>query len=385
MNAPAGTGNHCVYPICIRGETEPLKPSEHYLGVDAASWYLNKESTFFHDFTASGTLEIAMASATEKYHAALGMFELAQGAKTAPIFDHPVLPDRNFRGGPLMIAVSLVSFRRDTVLSQILKTAASASLGIVSGLVETASKVGPQQQLAKAGETLVGGVRDLLQHQAEQRENVFGGSGIEINLQPDAIHGRTMYLLFHRGSALEPGRLSIQMTNVTSYPMYDNQALLDGAWLLLRLRRSDRYSGLRDWFDVERKLRIDVENVVHNVEDRVRPVSSGAAQLVPSTTGDTTLFDQFLELRRVIQSDGVLCEAEARERVAKLGEVFRNARAAVQAVAAPVEVVVPKGLQGPSVTRAVPKGLQDPSVTRRGEDGAMQFRGGPPVAVKMRD
>lgn len=145
-----------------------------------------------------------------------------------------------------------------------------------------------------------------------------------------------------------------------------------GAWLLLRLRRSDRYSGLRGWFDTERKLRVDVEDLVRDVEDRVKLVSSGAAQLIPSATGDTTLFDQFLELRRVIQSDGVLCEAEARSRVAKLNEVFRNARTSIQALATPVDPVA-RGA------------VRDPSVTRGGDGDLVRFRGEPSVDVKVRD
>src|SRR3954464_8643310 len=78
MPTPAGKGEHHVYKIVPADNPgKPvLTPRKHYLGVDAVAWYINKESSFFADRMASGTLQITLSSGLEQYQAALGTFEL---------------------------------------------------------------------------------------------------------------------------------------------------------------------------------------------------------------------------------------------------------------------------------------------------------------------
>ena len=88
MTEEAGIGNHKAYRIMpseIEDNTH-LQARKHYVGVEAVSWYINKESSWFTKRMASGTLEIKLANGLEKYQAALGTFSLRGGTKFAPIF-----------------------------------------------------------------------------------------------------------------------------------------------------------------------------------------------------------------------------------------------------------------------------------------------------------
>jgi hypothetical protein len=200
----AGKGNHYVYKIA---SPEPQDEGsfiarKHYLAVDAVAWYVNKDSNWLKEKTASGTLEITLSGGLENYQAALGTFKLKSGSKVAPIFDIPILPDRNYRGGPIIFNISLCAIKNDRILGRILKSAADASLNIVSGMVETAGLTGPSKILTSAGNELINGVKGVLSDNTEKYEPLFDSGGLRFGLYPQDITGSQIYLLFHRGAKL---------------------------------------------------------------------------------------------------------------------------------------------------------------------------------------
>jgi hypothetical protein len=329
----AGSGEHHVYRIVPAGTADNIKltANKHYVGIDAVAWYINKSSGWFTDRLASGTLELRLASGLEKYQAALGTFELKDGAKVAPVFDRPVLPDRNYVGGTLGLNASLTAIKNDTVVGGMLKSAAAASLGVVAGMVQTASLAGPAKILASAGEDLIGGVKRVLTDTAANREPLFDFSGLDYTLQPDVVTAPKVYLLLHRGAALNEAELSVKQSGLMVLPYSGGQMLDDGAWLLLRLRRSDVYSGVRDWFDKARALRGKIDSLVSDVDNDVTPKADALKRLQPSGTGDATIFDEFAQLRSIIINDGVLSESEASVNVAQLAAVIAAARKAIAA------------------------------------------------------
>jgi hypothetical protein len=326
----AGKGQVHVYPIPVSSaDTVPLQPNQHYLGIDAVSWFFNKKGNWFVERTASGTLHVALVDGQESYQTALGTFELRDGLKIAPAFDKPVLRERNYRGSSIHVGVSLTSFKKDTALSTLLKSAASASLDITAGMVQTASLAGPQAVLADAGRSLIEGVSRILKDEADGREVIFPGNGIEMWIRPETVIGPESYYLFHRGSELNAADLSIGREGVLDGPHYKGRLLQDGAWLLLRLRRSVKYLGERSWFGIERDLRLGVENVVSDVSGGTMSRDEGLRRLMPSSVGNTTLFDKFIALREFIQSDGVITETDARLRVEGMAARFAQARRAI--------------------------------------------------------
>jgi len=313
MPTEAGKGEHHVYKIITTTDPNPQKltPRKHYLGVDAVAWFLNKKSSWFKDRMASGTLQITLSSGLEQYQAALGTFELKSGAKTAPVFEQPILPDRNFLGGPITFNASLTAIQKNTVVAGLLKSAAGASLGIVAGMVQTASATGTAKLLAAAGNELVNGVKRVLSETGEKRKPIFDFTGLQFSMQPGVLVGDEIFLLMHRGAPLDEKQLTVRRDGQLLLPFLGGSVLDDGAWLLLRLRRSDEYSGVRDWYEQARTLRSNIEALVSDVESDAVSKEDALKRLKPSGTGSATLFDDFIKLRTIIQNDGVLSERQA--------------------------------------------------------------------------
>jgi hypothetical protein len=316
----AGKGEHRVYPIADPEQTDTgkLTARNHYIGVDAVAWFINKESNWFTDRMAAGTLDIKLAGGAESYQVALGTFALTGGSKTAPVFDRAVLPDRNYRGGPITFSATLTAIKRDTVIAGLLKSAADASLGVAAGMVGTATLAGPTKILAAAGSDILGGVRTLLKDTGEKREPLFDFSGLEFSLKPEDVIGPRSYLLLHRGSELIENNLTIQKSGKLQLPIYNGSPLEDGAWLLLRIRRSDEYSGVREWFDTARSFRLRLETLVDDFASGLLSKEDALKEFEVSSSGDKSLLDNFVRLRGVIGNDGVLAEREAFGHIAQL-------------------------------------------------------------------
>lgn len=344
MPTEAGQGEHHVYRIMptAPSDQKPLEAGKHYVGVDAVAWFINKQSSWFTDRMSSGTLDIKLASGLEKYQAALGTFDLKGGAKVAPVFERPVLPDRNFRGGTITLAASLTAIGKNTAIGGMLKSAASASLGIVAGMVQTAAVTGPATLLTAAGEDLIGGVKKVLSETGDKREPLFDFSGLEFNLQPNVVVGSEIFLLFHRGAALTEKDLTVKTDGLLLLPFFKNSMLDDGAWLLLRIRRSSEYSGVRDWFETARAFRGKLSALVDNVDSGAISKDDALKKLKPSATGDT-LFDEYSRLRSIIQNDGVLSELEAGTYIGLLKNAVNAAQKAISDHNAPAFLAHMKG------------------------------------------
>jgi hypothetical protein len=330
----AGHGESHVYRIPAKPDPDqaPLTADQDYLGIDAMTWYVNKESSWFRDRTASGILTITMNDGAEKYQTSLGTFELNNGQKTAPVFGTPVLRDRNYVGGRIAIAATLTAIRRDTVLGGLINSAASAGLGIIEGMVHTASVTGPTQILTAAGDKLISGIQKALDDPSVKSEPLFDANGIQLVLQASDIKGPEGYLLLHRGAKLDEDKLTLGNVGALSVPLLNGQPLVDGAWLLLKLRRSHQYAGFREWYTTARKLRQDVDFLVLRVTNGALAKDAALKEFEPSTGGAPTLWDRFAALNGVIADDGVISEVEAKGHVGKLAATLTAAKQAISAV-----------------------------------------------------
>lgn len=207
-------------------------------------------------------------------------------------------------------------------------SAASASLNVVAGMVQTAAITGPAKLLTAAGEDLIGGVKKGLSETGEKREPLFDFSGLEYTVQPDAVVGPEIFLLLHRGASLEEKDLTVKKEGQLLLPNYKGLLLDDGAWLLLRLRRSTTYSGVRDWYEAARAFRSKLSNLVSDVGSGVVTKEDALKKLKPSAAGET-LFDEYAKLRSIIQNDGVLSELEAGFHVGQLKAALDAAQKAI--------------------------------------------------------
>lgn len=321
----AGQGEHHVYRVPSSGDkSETLTRGKHYLGIDAVAWFINKESSYWTDRMASGVLTIELANGDEEYKTALGTYELKGGARFAPVFEKPVLPDRNYRGGKIILRSSLVVLKQDTVLTGILKSASKASLSIVAGMVETATMTGPAQLLGAAGGEIIKGVQDLLAKKGEEQGAVFDFSGLQYGVRPEIIDKKEVYLLLHRGADLKESKLSVKQEGQIYLPYYNNAVLKDGAWLMLRIRKNEEYGGVRPWYQSMRNFRTRVKEIVSNVELGVVKKEDGLKQFSPGADGDNSLFRSLSELRANVRSDGVLTETQAGIYAAQLNGIYKK-------------------------------------------------------------
>jgi hypothetical protein len=345
MATEAGRGEHHIYTIMPDGgnDQEKLTAGSHYIGVDALSWFVNKTSYWFLDRMVSGTLDIKMSGANEDYPVTLGIFHHPGKARIAPVFEKPVLSGRNYRGGPISLSATLAGVRKDKCISGVLESAASTSLDLIAGMVETATVHGPAGILAAAGQEITDNVRNMLNDTSLKCEPIFDFSLIDCFIRPEAMTGPEVFVLFHRGAELDESRLSVKYgVNVDKnpglsvrrqseilMPSYEDAPLEDGAWLLVRIRRSNEYSGARSWFTNVGKLREEINRLVDNVKTGLVTKEDGLAQFKPSATGNQTILDEFFRLRPIICSDGVLTEREAG---AQLGLLYITILAARDAI-----------------------------------------------------
>ena len=358
-DTPAGTGEHALYRIgsAASGDTARLTARNHYIGVEAVAWFINEQSGWLSKKMASGTLTITLASGLETYEAALGTFALEHESRTAPVFAHEVLKERNYLGGSLTFAASLTMIKKDSAIAGLLKSAAAASLGVVSGMVETATLAGPATILSAAGSDIIGGVRNLLDNTGEDRKPLFDFSGLVVTLKPEEMQGPVLFLLLHRGARLDQSKLKVQNLGTLQYPFYDDAPLTDGAWLLLRVKRSDEYTGVRQWFRAAQLLRTRLSNLVDDVASGILQKEEALKEFITTPGGDRTVVDEFVRLRSVIQDDGVLSERETNLHIGQLRlrvdaakrAVSDGKRATYDAAIAETAKSIEKGAQPPRV------------------------------------
>lgn len=313
MATEAGKGEHRVYKYIPEStDKAKLTARNHYVGIDAVAWYVNKESNWFTEKMASGTLEIKLSGGLENYNVALGTFELKGDSKTAPVFDRAAVPDRNYRGGIITLHAQLSAIKKDTAIAGILKSAANATLGVTSGMVATASALsGPSKLLATAGDEIITGVKNLLTNTADKKEALFDPAGLEYNIRPEDIIGPEVYLLFHRGAGINENQLQVKKLGQLYLPYYNNQILNDGVWMLIRIRRNDEYSGVREWYEATKQLRIRISNLVDDFFINLIDKDSAISEFQTSSSGGKTTMDEFIRIRSIISNDGVISEREA--------------------------------------------------------------------------
>ncbi|MBC7930588.1 MAG: hypothetical protein H7Z38_08460 [Rubrivivax sp.] len=329
FNTIAGSGEHRPYMVSHQPDDVPLAAQEHYLGVDAVSWYVNKESGWFTNRMATGILTILLAAGEEKYDVSLGMYELQAGAKVAPIFNRPVLPERVFRGGTVTLRAQLNGIAKDTRVAKLIKSTASATLGVVGGMVQTASAVGPYAPLAAAGGVLIGGLREIFDN-SDEKLRLFDPDGMEVTFRANQILSAETYLLLHRGASLNRDKLEVTTGGDVPMVLHHGEPLLDGVWLLLRIRRVSEYPIERGWYQQFRKWTSDIVGLVDDVKNGVMARDAAMAALSPGSEAAPTAYDVYRRLRDQILNDGVLTQAEATGYAGTLSNYRRLAVSAIQ-------------------------------------------------------
>jgi hypothetical protein len=326
-NKRAGEGAHERYPITApRGNGQnlgPLRPGEDYLAVQAVQWYVNEQDGFLNDRLATGTAQIGIGD--ERYDVALGTYRLERGNRTAPIFDRSILPLRAYRGGDVTIRLNLAGIERANFVGGLLNEMAEASLDVVAGAVSAATVTGPAQALTAAGQTLVTGVKALFAS-GDKTRTIFDPQGFEFALRPDELNFKEVYILAHRGRQLT--KLTVSKDDGGGHDvMVDGQPLGDGAWVLLRFWRSDRYAGpARPWVDSARAARDAIDHVLDELRLGAIEKEEAIRRLRPSGGQPPNEGDNVMAAVSLIAADYALTETESDSVKATLVAELRKAQ-----------------------------------------------------------
>ncbi len=314
-NAPhveAGHGDFAQYKPWVDGTRQepgtPLRATQDYVQVSAARWWVNRDSSFWRDRTASGTSQIVLGN--ERYEVALGTYELKDGAHTAPVFGRTILPTRRYPGGGLAIKLVVGIIGRNTMLASVLSDMAEASLQVVEGAISTATAAGPSAILGAAGTSLIGSVKNVLKSD-DQGEEVFSEGGQELTIDADKVCDGDTWYLYHRGTSLVQDHLDVR-TDDSPIPkvFYDGNELEDGAWVLLRLRRPATYDRERPWWNDSQRAVNEISELIARWKLERLGKAEALAEIGRGTSTNTTVGDRVFEVVYAIDSDFALTEID---------------------------------------------------------------------------
>ncbi|MBL7821023.1 MAG: hypothetical protein JNL65_10425 [Saprospiraceae bacterium] len=328
MPTEAGLGNAKTYSIqqTNGNNSAAFEPKKHYLRVDAVSWYLNKESDFWKTFIASGALQIKLPN--ENYEVGLGTYKLDDGMKTAPVFNRPIIDDRVYLGGSLTVSVTTQAIKKDTLLSKILKDLGNSTVDVVTGAIQGATFAGPTASLLEVSKSLTSNIKEIL-NQGEKKIDFFS---IENTFQLSNFTGSENYILLHRGVELNNEKLKIDTSGNHSESLtYDGKFLDDGAWVLLRISRIDKYSGVRPWYMRAREIRSEIDNFMDRFEFGSMSKEQALNQLTPSDADPNNTASKVMELISIIRNDAVLSYRDALIESSMYKNLLQAARVAVNA------------------------------------------------------
>lgn len=327
MATEAGTGNAKTYHIqpAENDNSTSFEPKKHYLRVDAVSWFLNKESNFFKTFIASGALQIKLPN--ENYEVGLGTYKLDDGMRTAPIFNRPIIDDRVYLGGSLTISATTQAIKKDTLLSKILKDLGNSTVEVVTGAIQGATFAGPTASLLEVSKGLTNNIKEIL-NEGDKKIDFFS---IENTFQLSKFFGDENYILLHRGAELAQDKLKIKTTDNHNIELtYNGKLLDDGAWVLLRISRIDKYSGLRPWYIQARNIRSEIDNFMDSFEFGALTKEQALHQLTPSDADPNNTASKVMELMSIIRNDFVLSYRDSLVESSMFRSLLFAARTAVE-------------------------------------------------------
>jgi hypothetical protein len=323
----AGEGEAHSYTIAGAGNT-PIEKGTHYLQIIARTWYVNKESGWFYKRSAVGTVAITLGAGSyeQRFEIVLGTYDLSGGSRYAPVFQTPLLSATPYPGGFVTVQAHLSGVKKETELLTMFRGAASASLGIVSGMVQAGGTTGVSATLVPAAGALFGGVTQVLR-QADPADRIFDPhSGIQMSLSARDISSDSFHLLLHRGADLDASRLVVD--EKSGIVLHDGQPLEDGAWVLFQLNRLTETPDPRPWHQPAQDLRLELDNLFYDLKADIYDQQRALTELLPSTHKNT-LWNRLHLLRANIESDTAITEVTARAAKALLANRFLLAKRAI--------------------------------------------------------
>lgn len=327
-------GSGDAYPYIIRpniADTSPYDSTKDYFSITAVSWFVNQQGNWLKSKQASGTVQIKANSTV--FNFPLGSFALAKGAKTAPIFNYPLLPTTPFDGSPITIQASITGMKQNTVLGGILQELATEAMSYATtslGSLSLSTAYPGLSQLSTAANDISS---TLVTKMGQNAVPIFDAqSGISITLGTEDLKGDVFYVLLYKGRRLNNVDLGIDSDNISV--LEKGNRLSDGAWILFRVAKEETYAGARPWTVPSQqairqlKLQMTTYNDTYKTDHTAGETLSKALENTSQGTGKT-LGDQFVFVINLIQSDNALSSAQSLQEAIRVNAYLDWAKAAI--------------------------------------------------------
>jgi len=325
----AGSGDYDFHVIPFGAPLGPIQPGQEYLAIDGVRWFVNMRATPFKSKMAAATLDVKLDQ--ELFEFVLGTFETEHGAKTAPFANVELVRPTPYQGGTLTLTSMITAIKQNTQLAKLLQGISSATVTAAAGAVSFGSGSVAATIATSAIKTTVEGVNGLLQAEGTKQVEIFGKSGCTFGVHPEKdCRTKETYVLLRRGSRdLLDDKFSVVVSGGLAELRYAGQELLDGAWMLLRIRREDHFDE-RPWQDEVNKLLAEIKNIVSSVEMGGTTKADAQKALVPSGGEPGTLGDRILALLHVISTDQTITEPDREKERDEIKKAWEGAREAVK-------------------------------------------------------
>lgn len=330
--AKAGEGNpHKYTKIVDTSQKAPqYEPDKHYIGVDAVVWFVNGQKNFFTERMVAGTIEVTLNGQT--FPVVLGQYELKGGQQVAPIFDRALITSVPYRSGNIVINAVIQGNRQNTMAGTLLKQMAAATITAVAGVVSLETGGVGAAALAAAGGVLVKGAQQVLSDNNDKKVSIF--SPFEVTIHPtEELRGAQSYILLHKGTdGLDATKFKIMSEDQGTDVYYNESPFRDGAWLLIRIRRSDIYIGdPRPWLSDVDNVKSDFDQLIDSWQNGQLTVEEVKKNLVKSENETPTVADKVGIVSRRIRADNALILTDRRKYAGVLRAYLQSAIAAAAA------------------------------------------------------
>ena len=363
--ADAGSGESHPYIIRPDGSAQPFDSSKSYFSVTAVSWFVNKQGNWLKSELASGSVSIKCNGTT--FNFPLGSFTLAKQAKTAPIFDQPLLPTTPFDGSTITIQAFLTGMKQDTVLGSLLKQLASDAMNYGNTALGTLALSSAYPGLSQLSSSANNVASSLVQQLGKKTVPIFdAGNGISLTLGPGELKGNLFYVLLYKGRTLNGHDLKMAPDNLSV--LEEGNRLSDGAWILFEVAKGDLYAGPRPWTDARRlainELRVQMTRYWN--DQNIGADLKKALETTPQGAGKS-LGDRFVYVSNLVEADKALTYDQLLQEELSVNEYVDLARRAIQSSNPKLFFVGADGLEGKTnvspealneLTKAVEKAVQ---------------------------
>jgi hypothetical protein len=333
----AGGNGDASYYVLRNAATDNTKFDQQndYVRIDAVSWFVNKQGNWIKSVVASGSVSITVDGTA--YSFPLGGFALAKGAKTAPIFELPLIPTTPWDGSPITFGAKLVGVRNDTTFGAILQQLANTAVSYGSSALGTASFLTAYPGLSQVSSSLTQTADSLVQKLGADQVPIFDAtSGIAATLYSQELYGNQFFILFYKGHKLDQSSLNISTNDSGVQEVLENgKELQDGAWILFRVTREDDYAGPRPWTDQLNQALNQLNVQMKLFQAAPDPTTGDTIINSLQNTGQNTgkpqsLGDQFTFIGNLINQDMALTEKQRLAELTRVGLYPTLAKKAIQ-------------------------------------------------------